>query len=249
MEKLIFMLEVKRHDGPARLGIYEKLKTPAIFKPNAEFKIIKDEPMPYDVPKELAKWSVNQTIENAKKSKEKGIGVIHGGKYLDLRMECAKELDKLGITTFLIANPKDLMRQPRDLVDIIVNIRETINPNAALYFSFVDITFIPLLAYMGVDLFGDFACDFYAYLNTMQTSTAKYDITNYQIYDLDFEELKEYNKNTMDFVIKEVQENIKNMTLRNLVEERCCTSPEAMSTLRILDKKYPDFLEKYMPLY
>jgi hypothetical protein len=47
MEKLIFMLEVKRHDGPARLGNYEKLKTPAIFKPNAEFKIIKDEPMPY----------------------------------------------------------------------------------------------------------------------------------------------------------------------------------------------------------
>ncbi|MGB9978546.1 archaeosine tRNA-ribosyltransferase [Methanobacterium sp.] len=243
------MLEIKRHDGPARLGNYEGLITPAIFKPGVEFKIIKDEPMPYDVPKELAKWSVNQTIENAKKSKEKGIGVIHGGKYLDLRIKCAKELDDLGITTFLIANPKELMRQPWDLVDIIVSIRENINPNASLYFSFVDINFIPLLAYMGVDLFGDFSCDFYAYLNVMQTPTANYDITKYQIYNLDFEELKKYNKNTMDFVIKEIQENIKNMTLRNLVEERCCSSPESMSALRILDKKHADFLKKYMPLY
>jgi 7-cyano-7-deazaguanine tRNA-ribosyltransferase len=243
------MLLVKQHDGPARLGNYEELKTPAIFKPDDELKIIKDEPMPYDVPKELAEWSVSRTIENAKKSEEKGIGVIHGGKYLDLRVQCAKELDKLGITTFLVANSEKLLKNPKDLVDIIVNIRKTVNPNAALYFPFVDINFIPLLAYMGVDLFGGFSCDFYAYLNVMQTPTAKYDINTYQIYDLSGEELKKYNKNTMDFVIREIQENIKNKTLRNLVEERCCTSPEAMSALRILDKKYAGFLEKYTPLY
>ena len=243
------MLTVTQHDGPARLGNYEEFKTPAIFKPDENIKVMKDEPMPYDVPKELAEWSVNLTIENAKKSEKKGIGVIHGGKYLDLRIKCAKELDILGITAFLVANPEELLRNPRDLVDIIVNIRETVNPNAALYFPFVDTNFIPLLVYMGVDLFSDFACDFYAYLNIMQTPTAKYDIKSYQIYELSLEELKKYNKNTMDFVIKEVRENIKNRTLRNLVEERCCTSPEAMSALRILDKKYTDFLNKYTPLY
>jgi 7-cyano-7-deazaguanine tRNA-ribosyltransferase len=243
------MLLVTQHDGPARIGNYEKLKTPAIFKPDGGIKIIKDEAMPFDVPKELAEWSVNETIENIKKSEETGIGVIHGGKYLDLRIKCAKELDKLGITTFLIANPEKLLRNPKDLVDIVVNIRETVNPNAALYFPFVDINCIPLLTYMGVDLFGDFACDFYAHLNIMQTPTAKYDIQKYQIYDLSLEELKEYNKNTMDFVIREVRENIKNKNLRNLVEERCCTSPEAMAALRILDKKYSGFLGKYTPLY
>lgn len=243
------MLLVTQHDGPARLGKYGNLKTPTIFKPDDELKIIKDEPMPYDVPKELAEWSVLRTIENAKKSKEKGTGVIHGGKYLDLRIKCAEELDKLGITTFLIANPEELLRNPRDLVDIVVNIRKTVNPNAALYFPFVDINFIPLITYMGVDLFGDFSCDYYAYLNVMQTPTAKYNSTKYQIYDLGLEELKEYNKNTMDFVIREVRENIKNKNLRNLVEERCCTSPEAMSALRILDKKYADFLDRYTHLY
>jgi 7-cyano-7-deazaguanine tRNA-ribosyltransferase len=243
------MLLVTQHDGPARLGEYEKVKTPAIFKPNGDIRVIKDEPMPYDVPKELAKWSVNKTIENAKKSEEKGIAVIHGGKYLDLRVKCAKELDDLGFTTFLIANSEELLRNPRDLVDIIVTIRETVNPNAALYIPFADINFIPLLTYMGIDLFGDFACDFYAYLNIMQTPTAKYNIQKYQIYDLGLEELKKYNRNTMDFVVREVRENIKNKSLRNLVEERCCTSPEAMSALRMLDKKYPEFLGKYTHLY
>lgn len=52
----------------------------------------------------------------------------------------------------------------------------------------------------------------------------------------------------MDFVLREVRENIKNGTLRNLVEERCCTSPEAMTALRVLDRDYPDFLEKYTQL-
>ncbi len=243
------MLIITQHDGPSRLGTYEKLKTPSVFKPDENIRVIEDEPMPYDVPKQLAEMSVNQTIENAKKSKGEGIGVIHGGKYVDLRIKCAKELDNLGITTFLVANPEELLKNPRDLADIIVNIRETVSPNAALYFPFVDINFIPLLAYIGIDLFGDFACDFYAYLTIMQTPTAKYDANKYQIYDLSLEELKQYNKNSMDFVIREVRENIKNGTLRNLVEERCCTSPEAMSALRILDKKYADFLNKYTPLY
>lgn len=243
------MLIVTKHDGPARLGEYAKLKTPAIFRPGENIKVIEDEPMPYDVPKELAEWSVNRTIENAKKSKGNGVAVIHGGKYLDLRIKCAKELDDLGVTTFLIANSEELLRNPRDLVDIMVNIRETVNPNAALYLPFIDLNFIPLLTYVGVDLFGDFAADFYAYLNIMLTPTAKYDINKYQIYDLSLEGLKEYNKKSMDFVIREVRENIKNKNLRNLVEERCCTSPEAMSALRILDKKYSDFLDKYTPLY
>jgi predicted RNA-binding protein len=53
----------------------------------------------------------------------------------------------------------------------------------------------------------------------------------------------------MDFVLREVRENIKNGSLRNLVEQRCCSSPEAMSALRIADRDYTDFLDKYTALY
>lgn len=243
------MLLVKQHDGPARLGKYEELITPALLKSEENLFIVKDEPMPFDVPKELAEWSVKRTIQNAAKSEEKGIAVIHGSKYVDLRVKCALKLDEFGFTTLLIANSEMLLKNPRDLVDIIVKIRETINPNIALYFPFTDVNFIPILAYMGIDFFGEFTADYYAQLNVILTPTAKYNLEEYKIYDLNFDELKNYNRNSMDFVVREVSENIKNGTLRNLVEERCCTSPEAMSTLRILDKKYADFLEKYTSLY
>jgi 7-cyano-7-deazaguanine tRNA-ribosyltransferase len=77
----------------------------------------------------------------------------------------------------------------------------------------------------------------------------KYDLIHYKIYEMNTSELEEYNKNTIKFVIREVQEHIKNGTLRNLVEERCCSSPESMSALRILDRHHSDFIEKYTQLY
>jgi predicted RNA-binding protein len=53
----------------------------------------------------------------------------------------------------------------------------------------------------------------------------------------------------MDLVTREVRENIKNGTLRNLVESLSCSSPQNMSLLRMLDKNHSDFLEKYTQLY
>jgi predicted RNA-binding protein len=81
------------------------------------------------------------------------------------------------------------------------------------------------------------------------TTDSIYEFENYQIYNFTLEELKEYNRKSMDFVLREVRENIKNGTLRNLVEQRCCSSPEAMSALRIADRDYTEYLDKYTSLY
>ena len=116
-------------------------------------KLLKDEPMPYNVPKTLASWSVKSTVENARLSDENGIGVVHGSKYPDLRVECAVKLEQLGNTVLMVANPEELLKRSRDLVEIIVSVREDINPNSVIYFPFAEPSFIPLLAYMGVDLF------------------------------------------------------------------------------------------------
>jgi len=242
------MMEITLHDGPARLGKYSGVITPHIL-PSSHNIVVKDEPMPYDVPEELAKWSVNRTLEFAKNSAVEGMAVIHGGKYTDLRIKCARKLDELGFKTLLIANSEELLKNPRDLVNIVVNIRKTVNPNVALYFPFTDLNFLPLLSYMGVDFFGEFQAEYYAYIGIMLTPDAKYDLKNYTIYDLNLSELIEYNKKSMDFVVREIHENIKNGTLRNLVEARCSTSPEAMSALRLLDKNYSDFLDSFTHLY
>jgi len=241
------MMEIKMHDGPARLGKYFEMVTPAIV--NNSLIILKDEPMPYNVPKRLAEWSVNSTIENAILSEENGIGVVHGSKYPDLRVECATKLEELGNTILMIANPEELIKRSKDLVEIIVNIRERINPNSAIYYPFTEPAFIPFLAYLGVDLFDSIAGDFYASLNILLTPSIKYDLNTYKIFDMDLQELKDYNKKTIEFTIREVQENIKNGTLRNLVEERSCSSPEAMTALRILDRDYKEFLDKYTQIF
>jgi predicted RNA-binding protein len=243
------MMEIKIHDGPARLGKFSEKNTPAIIGNNDTLNILKDEPMPYNVPKTLASWSVKSTIENARSSDQNGIGVVHGSKYPDLRVECAIKLEQLGNTVLMVANPEELLKRSRDLVEIIVRIREGINPNSAIYFPFAEPSFIPLLAYMGVDLFDTVSGEFYASINTLLTPSIKYDLIHYKIYEMNASELEEYNKNTIKFVIREVQEHIKNGTLRNLVEERCCSSPESMSALRILDRDHSDFIEKYTQLY
>jgi len=243
------MMEIKMHDGPARLGKFSEKETPAIIRIEDSLKILKDEPMPYNVPKTLALWSVNSTVENARLSAENGIAVVHGSKYPDLRVDCAKKLEKLGNTVLMVANPEELMKRSRDLVEIIVMIRENINPNSAIYYPFAEPAFIPFLTYMGVDLFDTIAGDFYASINTLLTPSMKYDLKVYKLFDMNLEELREYNKKTIEFSIREVREHIKNGTLRNLVEERCCSSPAAMSALRILDRDHSDFVDKYTQLY
>jgi predicted RNA-binding protein len=242
------MLEIKLHDGPARQGKYQDIKTPNILKSTPEL-LIQDEPMPYDVPRELAEWSVKNTIQKAKVDDSGQMVVIHGSKYTDLRLECALEFEKLGYRLFLVANPEELLKRPRDLLKIITSLRKTMNPNSALYFPFAELNFIPLLVYLGVDLFGESSADFYAQLGVLTTPNDNYDFKKYPLYDLNPEEIKEYNRDSLDFVLREVRAHIQNGTLRNLVEERCCSSPEAMSALRILDRDYGDFLDKYTQLY
>lgn len=243
------MFEILMHDGPARLGKFDVLKTPTVLKSDTSLPIVMDEPMPYDVPQPLAEFSVQQTIKKARQSNENGVAVVQGSKYIELRIQCAQELEKLGNPVLMLANSEVLLKRPRDLVDMLVNIKEHINPNTALYFPFVKTSFIPLLAYMGVDFFAYVAGDFYAQLEMIMTPNTIYNLKDYELCNSNHEKLKDYHKKTIDFALREVRENIKNGTLRNLVEERCCSSPEAMSSLRLLDRDYTDFLDKYTPLY
>lgn len=241
------ILEIKVHDGPARSGIYAEKETPALLS-LSELSWCSDQPMAYDVPWELAQWSVEETLKKAKKC-EAEFAVIHGAKYMDLRIKCAQELENLGHQALIVANGDQLMQRPRDLVQLIMELREKLNPNTALCLPFAEAYSLPLLAYMGVDLFLDSIAKYYAYLNIIMTPGASYPLDQYPLMELDLESLLEYNKKTLHLVIREILANIKNGTLRNLVEQRSCASTSTMSTLRILDKEYRPILEKYTPIH
>ena len=240
--------EIKSHDGPGRHGKLGDLETPTIIDKD-DFSIADDESSAYDVEKEIALWSVNQTIEKAKSVQDKEIAVIQGSKYIDLRIKCLKELEEMGYNGFIIANADDLLLHPRDLVDLIVALRQNMKSSSYLIFPFAEAQFIPLLAYMGVDAFFDDVGEYYSYINVLMSPTKNYDLETYKIYDLSREELESYNRNTIDFVLREVREHMKNGSLRNLVEERSATSPQYASALRILDKEYSDYLLEYSQLY
>ena len=246
--------QIKSHDGPGRLGMLGKILTPRIFdEKDPNVVVAKDESAPYNVDREIAQWSVRRTLEIAKSEKENNpncnIAVIQGSKYVDLRIQCGKQLEKLGYKGLIIANGDDLILHPRDLVDIVISLRENIKPSTYLIFTFGECSFIPLLSYMGIDGFLAGADEYYSYLNVLMTATKNYDLEVYKIFEMDQKQIADCNKHTIDFVLTEVREHMKNKTLRNLVEERSSTSPQNMSALKILDKNHQDFLQKYTQLY
>ncbi|WP_297981987.1 archaeosine tRNA-ribosyltransferase [uncultured Methanobrevibacter sp.] len=240
--------EIKSHDGPGRYGKLGEEETPLIINRN-DFTIAEDESSAYDIEREIAEWSVNETIKLAKESEIKEIATIQGSKYIDLRIKCLKELEAMGYNGFIIANADDLILHPRDLIDLIVNLRKNMKSSSYLIFPFAEAQFIPLLAYMGVDGFFDEIGEYYSYIDVLMSPTKNYDLKTYKIYEMTREEIEKYNKNTIDFVLREVREHMKNGSLRNLVEERSATSPQYASALRILDKEYSDYLLEYSQLY
>jgi len=239
------MIKIKTHDGPARLGEWNKQISPTLIN-YKEINIIENIATPYKIQKEIAEEHLEETLKLAEKNEDKNdIAVIQGAQYTDLRVKCAKELVNMGYTTLMFANTDELQRNPQDLLGIIIETRENINPSTTLYFPFATTQIIPILTYIGIDIFDNTRAIYEAKNNNLMTNTNIYPQEKYQITN----NLEEENINQLKITIKETQENIKNKTLRNLTEQRATTSPELMSLHRILDKQYMNYILKYTPLY
>ena len=119
-----------------------------------------------------------------------------------------------------------------------------------LIFTFAEASFMPILTYMGIDGFLTDASNYYSHLNVLQTPTKAYDLNTYKLYEnISQEKLEEKNKECLEFVILEIQAHIENSSLRNLVEERSTSSPQNISTLKILDKNHMDLILEYSQLF
>ena len=247
---MIEKFEIKSHDGPGRIGKFNRNKTPRLFYKD-ELKIAPSEGSAYNIDKEIAKFNVNETLRLASENVDKcNAAVIQGSKYLNLRIECLKQLEEIGYNIFIIANGDELLTNPRELVDVVVNLRKNAHPTSMLIFTFAEASFMPILTYMGIDGFLADASNYYSHLNVLQTPTKAYDLNNYKIYEnIAQEELEKKNIECLEFVIREIQTHMDNSSLRNLVEERSTTSPQNISTLKLLDKNYMDFILEYSQLF
>lgn len=238
------MLKINSHDGPSRLGKYEDETTPILLDYKKVNKI-ENIATPYKIQEEIAEEYMEQTLQLAQLEEDKSkIAVIQGAQYTGLRVKCAKELEKEGYTTLMLANTDELQRNPQDLLDIIIQIRENIKPTTALYFPFATTQIIPILSYIGIDIFDNSRAVYEAKNNNLMTATNIYP-GEYNITD----NIEEENMRQLEFTIKEVRENMKNKTLRNLTEQKATTHPELMTLHRLLDKNHMDYLLKYTQLY
>lgn len=238
------MLKINSHDGPSRLGKYEDETTPILLDYKKVNKI-ENIATPYKIQEEIAEEYMEQTLQLAQLEEDKSkIAVIQGAQYTGLRIKCAKELEKEGYTTLMLANTDELQRNPQDLLDIIIQIRENIKPTTALYFPFATTQIIPILSYIGIDIFDNSRAVYEAKNNNLMTATNIYP-GEYNITD----NIEEENMRQLEFTIKEVRENMKNKTLRNLTEQKATTHPELMTLHRLLDKNHMDYLLKYTQLY
>lgn len=247
---MIKKFEIKSHDGPGRIGKIEDELTPKIFFKD-ELKIAPSEGSAHNVDREIAEFNVKETLRLAKENVDEcDVAVIQGSKYIDLRIECLKELEKIGYNGFIIANGDSLLTNPRDLVEIIVSLKKEANKTSYFIFPFAELSFMPILTYIGIDGFLADSTNYYSHLNVLQTPTKSYDLNTYPIYEnISQEELEKKNIENMEFVIKEIRAHIKNRSLRNLVEERSGTTPQNISTLKILDKTQMDYLLEYTQLF
>lgn len=247
---MIKKFEIKSHDGPGRIGKIDGELTPKIFFRD-ELKIAPSEGSAHNVDREIAEFNVAETLRLAEENVDEcDIGVIQGSKYIDLRVECMKRLEEIGYNGFIIANGDALLTNFRDLVEVIVTLKKEAQKTSYFIFPFTELSFMPILTYMGIDGFLADSANYYSHLNVLQTPTKSYDLNAYPIYEsITQEELEKKNLENMEFVIKEIHAHMKNRSLRNLVEERSGTTPQNISTLKVLDRDHMDYLLEYTQLF
>ena len=247
---MIRKFEIKSHDGPGRIGKLDGEITPKLFFKN-ELKIAPSEGSAHNIDREIAEFNVKETLRLAKENVDEcDVAVIQGSKYVDLRVECLKQLKEIGYNGFIIANGDALLTNFRELVEVIVSLKKEAKKSSYFIFPFAELSFMPILTYMGIDGFLTDAANYYSYLNVLQTPTKAYDLNTYPIYEnISQRDLEQKNLENMEFVMKEIHAHMKNRSLRNLVEERSTTTPQNISTLKILDREYMDYLLEYTQLF
>ncbi|MBQ6627258.1 MAG: archaeosine tRNA-ribosyltransferase [Methanobrevibacter sp.] len=250
MNQMIKKFEIKSHDGPGRVGKIDGDLTPKLFY-KKDLKIAPNEGSAYNIDREIAEFNVKETLRLARENvNECDIAVIQGSKYVDLRIDCLKQLEEIGYNGFIIANGDALLTNPRDLVELVVSLKKEAKKTSYFIFPFTEVSFMPILTYMGIDGFLADSANYYSHLNVLQTPTKSYDLNTYPIYEeISQEDLEQKNIENMEFVIKEIHAHMKNRSLRNLVEERSGTTPQNISTLKILDRTCMDYLLEFTQLF
>jgi archaeosine synthase len=257
--------KLTRRDGPARIGeitFYDKkIKTPNIlyidtdrFKsPNFADMILTNkmeetEKPGIKIPSDVQKF-------NNKNEMKLDFYQVSTEDKID-----EETIEKIQTNLFIIRYASQLLYQPRNFVNFIIELRRKIGYQKIIYLPSVgDPTNYALFTYLGVDLFDSTSAIINARKKTLFIDNEKIrkgdmreNPCNCQVcskidkktLDMDFEEILNHNYNAINSEIKNIRNMIYNQNLRNSVERKIRSDPNLTTILRILDGNHFDYLEK-----
>ncbi len=238
---------VKKRDGPSRIGEL-KINIEKIITPNLLY---------LDTKRFKAPEFANILITNENKKTTKPI-LIFSEKLLIKRIK--EKYDPL----FIVENAQQILNQPKKFVDFIVNQREEIGYQKAIYLPSVgNPTNLALLTYIGIDLFDSTSAVIAARNNTLLFEIGPFNKNNLEEIpcncpvcskinkkpkEMNFHEILNHNYYALNNEIKHVRNAILQENLRNLVENRIKADPNLTAILRNLDRNHYEYLEKRTPL-
>jgi archaeosine synthase len=155
-----------------------------------------------------------------------------------------------------------MYNKPKKFIDFIVNLKQKIHPEKALYLPGVcNSANIAFLIYSGIDMFDSSQAIISARNNNLfyesgEINKSKIDeiqcncpictnLDNSKEYD--FKKILFHNYYTLDAELKLVRNAIKNANLRNLIEKKVRFSTHLTTMLRYLDQYYYEYLEENIP--
>lgn len=213
-------------------------------------------------------------LKNAKYFKEmigkKPLAVpVFYSKYSDL---CERHLDKIsqiGFDVYILKNLRDIIGNPRQLVEFIVNLRKKIQPDSLIYAPGpINPSYYYHLIYSGVDIFDTTLMIQEARRNSLLLEGKSKKIwelvefpcncqicSSYSVSEIRempseerFYKILHHNILFANSIIKRIRLDIKDGFLRERVELSSHYSPTLAAYLRILDKIHYNFLEEYTPI-
>ncbi len=234
---------IKKRDGPARMGEL-KVNTETIITPNILF---------INTERFKAPDFADILLTNEKK-KIKKLSLKFSDKLLIQRI---KEKPN---TLFTVVNALQLFKQSKNFINFIVNLRERIGYQKAIYLPSIGNPInLALLTYSGIDLFDSTSAIIAARKNILFFETGLFQTIELKEIpcscpscskikkkpiEMNFQEILNHNYYTINTEIKHVRNAIAQENLRNLVETRIKTDPNLTAILRNLDNNHYEYLEK-----
>ena len=155
-----------------------------------------------------------------------------------------------------------ITKKSRKFIEFMLKIREEISFETLIYLSFTPLELIPILCYLGIDLFDTYELRIQAYkgkillnnnyfkLSNLSEIPCKCDVCrNKNISEIKPEDIISHGINTIRELLINIRENIRMGTFREFLEYICSYNTKLMEYLRIIDNEKYNIFEKYVNLY